>query len=78
MADTNFVFTLLDRVCPPDFPNLRTRHENPRHGDVCRNEKVHGYKIGWVCPKQCALTWGAPFCQESNMNKEPCRVNIGQ
>ena len=65
--------------CPPEFPKLETHDDDNQHGDVCRNDKVDGFNIGWICPKECQPTENriAPFCQIPNSNNEPCRVSKG-
>ena len=62
--------------CPYAFPIIENHPDDYSHGDVCRNSKVHGFNIGWVCPQQCISTEdnAAPYCQASNRNKAPCRV----
>ena len=61
-------------ICPPGFPNLE-RHSEANHGDVCRNEKLHGFNKGWVCPAGCiGMAIVAPFCRKSGPNRLPCRV----
>jgi len=60
--------------CPPAFPNLDTSHRYMiEHGDVCRNEKVHGYNVGWTCPCGCVSVGNRhPWCVQ---NGTPCRIN---
>ena len=59
--------------CPFTFPNFDMSHRHePYHGDVCRNEKIHGYNVGWTCPCGCVSTGNrAPWCEKDG---EPCRV----
>ena len=60
------------KTCPPGFPNLDL---GDKHGDVCRNTKLHGFNVGWSCPNQCKPTGGnPPYCKVSNSNNSPCRV----
>ena len=71
----------LGSVCPPDFPYLKV-YDTPSHGDICRNELIHGYDIGWVCPMHCVVQLnmdnnGEPFCLASITDTKPCRVNSG-
>ena len=60
-------------ICPPNFPNLERRTEE-NHGDVCRNEKRDGFKVGWICPAGCVFTNGRPWCLTSASGNSPCRV----
>ena len=62
--------------CPPKFPKLET-HTNKSHGDVCRNEREHGYNKGWTCPVGCIASPDpdvAPFCQVSASDNTACRI----
>ena len=65
--------------CPTDFPIFETHDDDNQHGDLCRNDKFHGFNFGYTCPKVCQPTENstAPFCQVSTTNNEPCRVNKG-
>ncbi len=65
--------------CPSGFPRLETHQDDDQHGDVCRNEKNHGFNVGWVCPKECEVTQNrvAPYCKMSSSNDAACRVNKG-
>jgi len=62
-------------VCPDNFPTIE-RHTESNHGDVCRNEKYHGFNVGWVCPEGCKESPNnAPYCAMSTADNSPCRVN---
>ena len=77
----NFISFVLDfkdhpNACPPKFSNLE-KHTNKSHGDVCRNEKLNGYNIGWTCPEGCIASPDpdvAPFCKMSASDNTPCRI----
>jgi len=63
-------------VCPDNFPTIE-RHTESNHGDVCRNEKYHGFNVGWVCPEGCKESPNnAPYCAMSTSDNSPCRVNV--
>ena len=66
--------------CPSSFPNLETHDDNNQHGDVCRNDQIDGFNVGWICPNECQPTEdkNAPFCQMSNSNNAPCRAREGE
>ena len=68
--------------CPSGFPRLETHQNDGQHGDVCRpvpEVTVGGFKVGWVCPKECKVTQNqeAPFCKLSSSNGAACRVIQG-
>jgi len=67
-------------VCPPNFPKLE-RHTEKDHGDVCRNEKFHGFNVGWKCPYGCFSVAPqikeepiAPYCVDPWL-QSPCRID---
>ena len=55
------------------------RHTESDHGDVCRNEKFHGYLVGWSCPYGCIPRQDfeeeptAPYCEAYLFG--PCRID---
>lgn len=63
--------------CPSGFPKLE-RHSESNHGDVCRNDNIHGYNDGWTCPAGCSSVStngqiGPPWCSLKDPH-EPCRI----
>ena len=75
----NILFILLFHlvpVCPVGFPNLDKYTHLKDHGDVCRNDKIHGVNIGWTCPIGCIVNaFKAPWCMMSSNDNAPCRTN---
>ena len=57
--------------CPNRFPVFEAHHDEPAHGDVCRQQGGKQYR----CPKGCYKSGigKPPFCQKRKWNKKPCR-----
>ena len=62
--------------CSADFPNFDPGNsKNGNRGDLCRNEKIHGFNVGWTCPAGCVgIANAAPYCKMSSSDNSPCRV----
>jgi len=61
-------------VCPDNFPTVE-RHTEANHGDMCRNKKIHGFNVGWVCPVGCKESpTRSPYCSMSASSNTPCRI----
>ena len=77
---TKSIICNLDYGCPPNFATLERHDKDNEHGDKCRNEKIHGLNIGWVCPYQCSPTkdYAKPYCQMTSNIKLPCRAGKGK
>ena len=65
--------------CPADFPNFDSGVSKNNVGDICRNEKFHGFNVGWTCPAGCVgIANAAPYCKKSSSDNSPCRVTTGK
>jgi len=63
--------------CPPEFPDL-DRKTGSNHGDVCRNDLIHGLNQGWNCVAGCCGQNSDPWCVMSGTTNTPCRVDSDQ
>jgi len=68
-------------VCPKGFPKFEDHTGEAKHGDLCRNKKVHKYGVGWACPSGCyslaqkGTTGPEPYClAKGYRTKKPCRA----
>ena len=70
-------FFHLGPLCPLGFPNLDKYTHLNDHGDICRNDKVHGANIGWTCPIGCIMNeFKSPWCMvTSKEGYAPCRAH---
>eukprot|EP00614_Pseudopedinella_elastica_P021607 CAMPEP_0172632170 /NCGR_PEP_ID=MMETSP1068-20121228/183074_1 /TAXON_ID=35684 /ORGANISM="Pseudopedinella elastica, Strain CCMP716" /LENGTH=352 /DNA_ID=CAMNT_0013443495 /DNA_START=144 /DNA_END=1201 /DNA_ORIENTATION=+ len=63
-----------EEVCeaPDRPPAMLERHDEPKHGDVCRDDET-----GFFCPSGCFQTSTAPFCVQKKLGQPsgPCRVS---
>ena len=57
--------------CPNRFPVFEAHHNEPAHGDVCRQQEGGQYR----CPRGCykSRMGKPPFCQKRKWNQKPCR-----
>ena len=75
---SNFeLFSGSEVKCPPGFPNL-DRKTGSNHGDVCRNDLIHGLNQGWNCVAGCCGQNSDPWCVMSGTTNSPCRVDSDQ